>query len=55
MSLMRLMCFLCLLVAIAKGFTGGTIADCSLWLGVAFGSKLIQKPMEAKQCSSAIL
>ncbi len=49
MSLMRLMCFICLIVAIVKAFTGGTLADGSLWLGVAFGSKLIQKPMETKE------
>ena len=47
MSLMRLMCFICLLNAIVLCYLpSGTIASVSMWLGVAFGSKLIQKPME---------
>ena len=47
LSATRLMCFMCLANAIALSWLhAGELGTTSMWLGVAFGAKLIQKPME---------
>lgn len=47
MSATRVMCFICLINAVVLCYVpAGTLANVSLWIGFAFGSKLIQKPFE---------
>ena len=53
LSLMRLMCFMCLCMAIGYSIFGiitkqSVVADCALWLGYAFAGKVGQKIFEGK-------
>jgi len=46
MSSMRLICVVCLAMAIIRCFMGCSVAELSLWIGAACGGKVIQKPFE---------
>lgn len=46
LSATRLMCFICLVNATALSWFHPDAINVGMWLGTAFGAKLIQKPME---------
>lgn len=47
-SILRMMCFMCLVNAIWLSHNGATIDIQSVWIGGAFAAKIVQKPMEER-------
>lgn len=45
-SILRIMCFMCLVNAIWLSNHGATIDIQTVWMGGAFAAKIVQKPME---------
>ena len=48
MSSMRVICILCIVMAIVRCFMDCGVPELSLWIGAAAGGKAAQKPFETK-------